>query len=128
MDKKYLIDTNIIIYYMDNKIPDSQLNFIESIFQFSFNISTITKIELLGWHGIDNVIRKKIESFLKNARVFYIDQNVENMTIKIKQSNKIPVPDAVIAATSIINNLTLVTRNTKDFVDIADLSLFNPFS
>ena len=109
MDKKYLIDTNIIIYYMDNKIPDSQLNFIESIFQFSFNISTITKIELLGWHRIDNVIRKKIESFLKNARVFYIDQNVENMTIKIKQSNKIPVPDAVIAATSIINNLTLVT-------------------
>ena len=113
---------------MDNKIPDSQLNFIESIFQFSFNISTITKIELLGWHRIDNVIRKKIESFLKNARVFYIDQNVENMTIKIKQSNKIPVPDAVIAATSIINNLTLVTRNTKDFVDIADLCLINPFS
>jgi toxin FitB len=84
MDKRYLIDTNIIIYYLDNKIPSNQSDFIESVFKSSFNISTITKIELLGWHKISNDIKAKIESFLRNSKVFYIDSEIENTSIKIK--------------------------------------------
>lgn len=49
MDKKYLIDTNIIIYFLDGKIPENQKNKLNEIFKNSFNISTITKIEVLGW-------------------------------------------------------------------------------
>ncbi len=48
MDKKYLIDTNIIIYFLDGKIPEKQKNKLTEIFKNSFNISTITRIEVLG--------------------------------------------------------------------------------
>jgi len=37
------------------------------------------------------------------------------------------LPDGVIAATCLINDLTLVTRNTDDFRNIESLKLFNPF-
>lgn len=37
------------------------------------------------------------------------------------------VPDAVIAATCLVNDFTLVTRNQKDFKGINGLKLYNPF-
>jgi predicted nucleic acid-binding protein len=35
--------------------------------------------------------------------------------------------DSLIAATALVHNLILVTRNTDDFNWIANLSLLNPF-
>lgn len=127
MDKKYLIDTNILIYYLDNKIPVNQINLIESILKDSFNISTITKIELLGWNKLTKDIKKKIEQFLSNSEVFYINSIIEQKAIDIKQKNKIHIADAIIAATSLVNNMILVTRNSKDFETIAELRILNPF-
>jgi predicted nucleic acid-binding protein len=49
MDKDYLVDTNILIYYFADAIPKKELNRIEQLFMTSFNISIITKIEFLGW-------------------------------------------------------------------------------
>lgn len=40
----YLVDTNILIYYFADAIPDSELNNVEQIFKKSFNISIITKL------------------------------------------------------------------------------------
>jgi hypothetical protein len=38
------------------------------------------------------------------------------------------LPDAVIAATCLVNDFTLVTRNQKDFKGINGLELYNPFT
>lgn len=48
MEQNFLIDTNIIIYYLNDSIPESELEKTELIFRESFHISTITKIKLLG--------------------------------------------------------------------------------
>jgi len=128
MGKKYIVDTNIIIYYLDNQIPLSQLNKIENIFIESFNISTITKIELLGWHRINSTVKKKIEEFISNSQVFYFDSIIEKKVIEIKQEFKIAIPDAIIAATALMNNFIIVTRNEKDFINIPQLNIYNPFS
>lgn len=127
MDKGYLIDTNIIIYYFNDSLPYSTLDFIEEIFKRSFNISTITKIELLGWHRIDSTTLSKISEFLNNSNVCYINEQIENKAIEIKLMRKISIPDAIIAATALHNGFTLVTRNTKDFELINKLTIYNPF-
>lgn len=127
MDKGYLIDTNIIIYYLNDNLPDSSLDLIERVFQYSFNISTITKIELLGWQKIDNFTLNKIKEFLNNSNIYYIDSQIEKRAIEIKQNCKTSIPDAIIAATALQNDFTLVTRNTKDFNTISNLNIFNPF-
>ena len=127
MEYKYLIDTNIIIYYLDNKIPKQEINKVEDIFKNSFNISTITKIEVLGWHKIEEHEIIKVKKFINNARVFYIDRDTEQKSIEIKQKCKIATPDTIIGATALLNNLTVVSRNYKDFKKIEGLKLYNPF-
>ena len=128
MEYKYLIDTNIIIYYLDNKIPQQEINKVEDIFKNSFNISTITRIEVLGWHKIEEQEKIKVEKFINNAKVFYIDKDVENKSIEIKQRCKIATPDTIIGATALLNNFTIVTRNYKDFNKIKGIMVYNPFN
>ena len=47
----YLIDTNILIYYLAGSLEPEEKPTIDKILQESFNISIITRIELLGWKG-----------------------------------------------------------------------------
>ena len=127
MDNKYLIDTNIIIYYLNNDIPNKEIDKIEHIFEVSFNISTISKIEVLGWHKITETEKKRIKQFLDNAKIFYINKSIEMKAIRIKQNLKIATPDTIICATALENNFIIVTRNETDFVNIKGIKIYNPF-
>lgn len=55
-----------------------------------------------------------------------MSEAVAERTIQLKQSAKIKLPDAIIGATALSHNLTLVTHNVKDFVDI-NLAISDPF-
>jgi len=55
-------------------------------------------------------------------------EEIVEETIRLKSTRKIKLPDAVIAATCLIHNFTLVTRNTKDFSGIKNLQIYNPFA
>ena len=44
-----------------------------------------------------------------------------------KPGHKIKTPDAIIASTAIVNGLTLITRNTKDFKNIEGLKIIDPY-
>ena len=44
-----------------------------------------------------------------------------------KAGRTFPQPDLFLAATALEHNLTLVTRNTKDFTGIEGLKVFNPW-
>ncbi len=49
LNKKLLLDTNIIIYYFNGIIIDKR---IDDILKKNFNISIITKIEFLSWQKL----------------------------------------------------------------------------
>ncbi|MFY8003432.1 MAG: PIN domain-containing protein [Chitinophagaceae bacterium] len=48
-------------------------------------------------------------------------------TAELRKNFKIKLPDAIIAATAIVNELTLITRNTNDFKHINILRTINPW-
>ncbi|MCB1191270.1 MAG: type II toxin-antitoxin system VapC family toxin [Leptospiraceae bacterium] len=128
MDDQYLIDTNILIYYLNDMIPENHVEKVESILRESFNISTITKIELLGWKKIPEEDINRITQFIQPAKIFYIDNQIESKSIELKQNNNLKTPDTIIAATALMYNFTLVTRNEDDFKKIKELKVYNPFS
>ncbi len=61
------------------------------------------------------------------ATILPIDDQVISKTINIRQNNKIALGDAIIAATAIVYNLTIVTRNISDFKNIENLMVVNPY-
>ena len=44
-----------------------------------------------------------------------------------RRNHTFPQPDLLLAATALEHNLTLITRNTRDFADIPGLQLLNPW-
>jgi hypothetical protein len=123
MEQKYLIDTNVIIEYSGNLLPENVYSSIDSIINKDFNISVINRIEVLG----HNTAGKEIEDFIDLANMFELTNDIVNKTIEIRKSYKTKLPDAIIAATVLVNDLTLITRNTKDFDTIKGIQVINPY-
>jgi predicted nucleic acid-binding protein len=128
MGQEYLIDTNILIYEFQDSFPSECVEFIDKIFDESFNISIISEIEFLGWNGFSKKDLQDADDFLDFACVYPLNSEIKNLAIKIKQKYNTKLGDAIIAATSIHHNCILVTRNSKDFEKIENLKLYNPFN
>jgi len=63
--------------------------------------------------------------FIDEANIIGLSQAIVNKCIEIRRERKIKTPDAIIAATALVNNLILVTSDS-DFQNISDLQLINP--
>jgi predicted nucleic acid-binding protein len=124
----YLIDTNILIYYLAGAIPDEEKPVIDRIFQESFNISIITRIELLGWkdHTPEGLIQAR--HLLDCAQCLPLTDALAEKTIELRTGMNISLPDAVIAASALSLDATLVTRNERDFDQVPGLVIYNPFN
>jgi hypothetical protein len=58
-----------------------------------------------------------------------LSENIIETVVSLRKQNKIKLPDAIILASAIENNLKLITRNIKDFESAAPLDiLVNPFN
>ena len=126
--QEYLIDTNVAIDYIGETLPEKSLTIIDNIVDGHFYISVINKIELLGFVGITENEYLKFTEFINAANVFGLDEDIVKSTIEIRRKYKVKLPDAIIAATALINNLIIVTRNTKDFDKIDGMEVLNPWS
>jgi predicted nucleic acid-binding protein len=124
MGKGYLIDTNAIIDYLEDKLPEKAA---KSIDDLSIQISVITRIELLAWPRATENQLNILNDFIKASQILLLNEAVSLKTIEIKKFYRIKLPDAIIAATAIVNDLALLTRNTADFEKITGLVSVDPY-
>jgi predicted nucleic acid-binding protein len=69
-----------------------------------------------------------LEAFVGICTVYNsISADIVNKTIAIRQLHKKKLPDAIIAATALVYDLILITRNTIDFKSIDGLKVIDPF-
>lgn len=72
---------------------------------------------------------KAMEEFVNTAIELPLDESVTKQTILLRRSyKKLKLGDAIIAATSLIYDLTLITNNTKDFENVQGVKLLNPYT
>jgi predicted nucleic acid-binding protein len=69
----------------------------------------------LGEFLNDANLYSQAKEFISYANVFELDEEIAEQTIVLRQRFKTKTPDAIIAATALINNLTVVTNNSDDF-------------
>ncbi len=87
------------------------------------NISVITQIEALSWIHSNKTKENIVKMFIDDAIVLPLTNEIVSRCIKIRRSNKLKTPDAIIAATAIEHNFTLLTKD-KDFFNVKGLKIF----
>jgi predicted nucleic acid-binding protein len=126
MGQGYLIDSNAIIDYTAARLQKKGSDFLEEIFNTRFFISVIVRIEVLGFNDLPDKILA-MEEFVNTAFLFPLDEAVTKETILLRrQHRKLKLGDAIIAATALIHDLDLVSRNTSDFKNIKGLRVIDP--
>ncbi|MGM0582650.1 MAG: type II toxin-antitoxin system VapC family toxin [Bacteroidota bacterium] len=92
MAKGYLMDTNVVIDYLSNKLPEENAKIIDNI---SLQISVITRMELLGWpNGSEDQINI-LKQFIESSKVINLEEEIIVKTIELFKFNKIKLPDAI---------------------------------
>lgn len=126
---KYLLDTNIISFYLkgDERLKEKVSGNIDSI-----AISIISSYEIIsGLQSIDaNKRINEFEKFCELIEIVYINKDSIATSCQIystlkKSGNIIDDIDILIAGTAIANSLIMVTDNTKHFERISGLKVEN---
>ncbi len=127
MGERYLIDTNAFIDYLVELMPSNGLDLMDNIFNSgSIITSVICHIELLGFQ-VSEVHLQNIRNLLLIAEVIpLVESTIIETAIRVRRETKIKLPDAVIAATALFRDLTIVSRNEKDFGRVQGLKYINP--
>jgi predicted nucleic acid-binding protein len=123
----YLLDTNVVINYLNASLPLAGMAFLNTIVDNEPMISVITKMETLGFNFDSIEEQNLMQDFISGSDVLDINNDIVNITIALRKTHKIKLPDAIIAASALIYNLKLITRNTNDFKKIEGLKVVNPF-
>lgn len=118
-----LIDSNIVI--LASKLQNVELLSKLKQDESNIKVSIITKIEVLGFHQLNQVQKKFLENFFNAITVLPVNENVAEMAILIRQKRPVSIADALIAATALAFELKLLTENTKDYRSIQNLELLN---
>lgn len=63
---------------------------------------------------------------MNDTNILDLTSDIVNKCIDIRKKQKTKLPDAIIAATALVHDFTLITRNISDFKNIDDLKLINP--
>jgi predicted nucleic acid-binding protein len=121
MGEKFLIDTNTLIDAQMKRLPSNGLQILADIIDSEFNVSFITYIEFLGYPAAT----KATEDFISLANVVEVNKVIIDRCITLRKAQRIKLPDALIAATALAENYTLITNNEKDFEKVAGLKILN---
>ena len=124
MAGKYLIDTSTVIDYLDNKLPSNAANMLDGE---ELEMSVISRMELLSWPNAEPKQMSVLNQFISSVVIWGLDERIILKGIEVRKSNQIKLPDAIIAATSIVHGLNLVTRNINDFKNVKGIKLINPW-
>ncbi|MBK7871287.1 MAG: type II toxin-antitoxin system VapC family toxin [Saprospiraceae bacterium] len=80
----------------------------------------------MGWNASTKEEANEYKKFVYDAEIFWLTEEIVEKTIEIRRLKRIKLPDAIIASTAIMHDLTLLTNNTGDFTQIPGLNFVNP--
>ena len=128
--KKYLLDTNICIYFLKGQFNLNKK--IEKAGLSNCYVSEITIAELkFGAENSENQEknRKTVDQFVSKFTIIPIFNSLGIYAKEKTRLRKKGLPlddfDLLIGATAISNNLTLVTRNVSDFERLKGIDIEN---
>lgn len=134
----FLIDTNVLAELRKGQRGDPGVrHWYDTVDESSLYVSVIVLGEIRRGAELlrrrDAVAAERLESWLLGLRESLgnrslpVTDEIADRWGRLGIPDPIPVSDGLLAATALVHDLTLVTRNTRD-MDRTGASLLNPFS
>ncbi len=131
----YLLDTNIVSELRKTKPHGGVVSWIETVPDQDLHLSVVTLAEIQAGIEItreqDALKAAEIEAWADQVAATYNILPMDAATFRLwaklmhRQTNTV-YEDAMIAATALMHQFTIATRNVRDFERFA-VPLFNPF-
>lgn len=113
---KALLDTNIIILHLSNKLS-------APLSGNHFYLSVLTIFELLRYPGLPSNEEQAILSIMNACTILPVELSVARRAASLGRTHRTGAIDLLIAATALEYNLPLITKNTKDFRGITGMQV-----
>lgn len=134
---RFLLDTNVISEARKGPRCDPNVsNWYSGVEESQLYVSALTigeirrGIELIRRHDVEQakVLYSWLEKVMQrfSARILAVDARVADTWGKLSAIRPVPVVDGILAATAVVHDLTLVTRNESDVAELG-VQVLNPF-
>ncbi len=119
-----LIDTDVLIWYMKGNKKAYKL--IENL--NGFFISMVTYIELIQGMRNNKELNELRKAFRQwNTKILYINEEISLKAMFFVErhylSHTLKLADALIAATALVNGMTIITGNDKHYKAIKEITV-----
>jgi predicted nucleic acid-binding protein len=114
---KFLLDSDIIIWHLRGREKVTEM--LKDLQKFG--VPTCSALSVLEVQvGVRKGEESKTDEFLKSLKILDVNWGIANKAARLISEYRIKgitvdIPDAVIAGTCILNDLVLVTFNTKHY-------------
>ena len=89
--------------------------------------SVVTEIELFSWKSGTQFDFDIITLFVDVSVLLSLNKEVRTQAADLRRRYNLEMLDAILVATALVHQLTLITNNTTDFARIENLRMLNPF-
>jgi predicted nucleic acid-binding protein len=122
---RHLFDSNVLILYLGDALDAATITLLEtSVENKTAAISVITRAETLAWSKHTASTLALATAFVDSFQNIQINTSIADEAARIRREQNVKLPDALIAATALTQQMTLVTANVKDFERIPFLDIF----
>jgi predicted nucleic acid-binding protein len=118
-----LLDSNIFIY----AIQTAHESLLLWCAKQDIRASNITRLEVLGYPHLSEKDKTDFHRLFEQAEIYPVSSAIIELAIQLRQQRKMSLGDAIIAATALESQQTLVTRNAQDFNWVEGLKVLDPF-
>jgi len=112
----FIADTNFLVYIHEGN------EIVSAFLDYNFGTSFISEVELLGFKGIKKLEEEKLKQLMNDCFIIEWNPKIKEQTIDLRKKHTIKLPDAIVAATSLVYGIPLVTAD-KGYSKIKDLDL-----
>lgn len=119
----YVLDTNILIYHAAGE--EATATFFNEHRNDIFYVPSIVVAEFLSYPLITESAARAFKSFVSQTIIVNLDFALAELAAEARRKYRVKLMDAIVAATALTANATLITKNTRDFKRIAGLQLFD---
>ena len=121
--RSFVIDSNILIYHLQGEEAVRMAIARWSREGDRLFISAITRIEVLAAPVMKEGEEGQIARLLDQFVLLPVEGQVADIAARIRRHYRLELGDSIIAATALLHNASVVTRNVKDFRKVNELGV-----